>query len=540
MSTLADGIRGLGPPYVAWGGNWLLPLAAAALALAVPWLWSGRPARDAARRRGLRRAWWVAAFVVAATSVASYFDFLHWPYRRYVNPYEHFHYYLGAKYAPELGYDGLYEAALVADAETGRLYRPANGALRDLSSNLLVPVPSVLAEAERVRARFPAERWREFVGDVAVFRDRLGPTRWNAVLQDRGYNATPWWTAMARPLTRLAPASDPTRLLALALLDVALLVLAVVAIARTFGGRAGILAIALFGSFYFMAHAHMKGAFLRTDFAVALVLSLCALASGRAALAGLFAAHAVMSRLFPAAFLVGPASLAVWQLLSRDGTRARDALGWALRFFGALALGVLALGSLSVASAGDPGVWRELADKIADHRRLPHIWNVGFDAFVVADVAGRGTIGLPPGVASPSLATPALLADPGPVRVAMGWAVRAIALAFAFVAARGLTPHRALAFGFVPFFFLVAPTYYYYVVILMPLLFFAERLERPAYAAGVAAIYLMGGAGFAFYGRWDQYFATTFWSTAIALGLAAYTIAVAMRESAWRASRAGS
>jgi hypothetical protein len=317
-------------------------------------------------------------------------------------------------------------------------------------------------------------------------------------------------------------------MLALSLLDLALLAVATVIVGRTFGARTAVLQVALFGSFYFMAHAHLKGAFLRTDFAVALVLATCALAAGRAALAGLLVAWATTSRLFPAVFLLGPATLAAWELLSGDRARVRAAASWALRLLGAWGAGTALLVSLSIADTGGLDAWRSFAGKIAEHRRIPHIWNVGLDALVVADFSGRSTIGLPPGEATSSPAAPALLPFPGKIRTGIGFAVRLAALAAFAFAVRRLAPHRALALGFVPLFVLVAPTYYYYVVIALPFLFFAERAERPAHAAGLALLYVWGAAGFALYARWDQYFPTTFWCSAIGLAVAIHMIALAL------------
>jgi hypothetical protein len=54
-----------------------------------------------------------------------------------------------------------------------------------------------------------------------------------------------------------------------------------------------------------MAHVHMKGAFLRTDFVVALVGAMCMLRKGRHGLAGALVGTSSLIRVFPVIFLFG-------------------------------------------------------------------------------------------------------------------------------------------------------------------------------------------------------------------------------------------
>ncbi len=67
----------------------------------------------------------------AALAVGNYADFGKWRGGSYLNAWEFFHYYLGSKYVNEVGYTGLYEAALVADDETGLKFRHEKGTIRN-------------------------------------------------------------------------------------------------------------------------------------------------------------------------------------------------------------------------------------------------------------------------------------------------------------------------------------------------------------------------------------------------------------------------
>src|SRR5262249_46933534 len=86
---------------------------------------------------------------------------------------ETYHYLVGAKYFPELGYANLYRCTAIADAESGRRAEVEGRYARDLDTHLLVPAAELLREPERCKERFSPERWRAFRRDVAAFRGRL-------------------------------------------------------------------------------------------------------------------------------------------------------------------------------------------------------------------------------------------------------------------------------------------------------------------------------------------------------------------------------
>src|SRR6185503_21170371 len=99
-----------------------------------------------------------------------------------VHNYEFFHYFVGSKYFPELGYTRLYECANVAEAEQGFRRRVELRKTRDLTKNELVLAKYVLEDPERFKKGFvrpfTPERWAAFKKDIAFFRDRAGPATW--------------------------------------------------------------------------------------------------------------------------------------------------------------------------------------------------------------------------------------------------------------------------------------------------------------------------------------------------------------------------
>ena len=87
--------------------------------------------------------------------------------RVFIHLHDVAHYYLGAKYFPELGYRSLYTAMLRAEAEKYENHFRSLEA-RDLETNGLVDIRALLARSDAVKQRFSAERWAAFQDDVGV------------------------------------------------------------------------------------------------------------------------------------------------------------------------------------------------------------------------------------------------------------------------------------------------------------------------------------------------------------------------------------
>jgi hypothetical protein len=423
--------------------------------------------------------------VAALAAVAVYLDFGVFRYGTYLNEWDFYHYYLGTKYAHELGYTKLYGATLLADAQSGLRYHNPEDQIRDLATAELVPVQVVSARPELYRAEFSDERWREFVADVTWFKQQLPPDRWSLLLVDHGFNGTPAWSFVVGGVltSHLSVRAPPQRWLML-LLDPALLLAAVLAVAWALGPRTAFLMVIFIGTHYLMSWGHLKGALLRTDFAMCSVLAVCLVKKQRYKLAGVFLGWAILSRVFPLFFLVGPLVLLGWRWL-RERTVDR---GW-LAVLLACAATVVLVFVASCLYFGGADIWRDWSHKISRHYAGGSDWDLGYRTVVEA-VFAQGV--------------PVRAVD---VAQASGWTATtlAVALLVALPAAsflRALEEYQAVAYGFVFIFLFSLATYYYYLVLCVPLLFFAPELEKLQSALGAAFMFLTGLFGYVLFSGW--------------------------------------
>jgi hypothetical protein len=326
----------------------------------------------------------LAALVAAAClALFHYTNLGNFHYPHFAHRWEQFHYALGARYFAELGYDGLYVASLAAEAEA-HPERTRQVEIRDLRSNALVPTAQLAGELARVRERFGPERWREFCADHAFFADSLPPAWLAQIRRDHGYNPTPAWTAVARAAMAGLPIG-PRALALFASYDVALLAALFAALARSFGARIALYAVVLFGAGYPGRFSWTGGALLRHDWIAAVGFGACALARGRAALAGACLGYAAAVRLFPAALLVGPAALAAAQLAR--GERPR----WFARAAAGFAIAIAALGAAGALGGRGVAGWGELAKRMEVYQLSRGRNVVGLDGLVLygGDAFGR-------------------------------------------------------------------------------------------------------------------------------------------------------
>src|SRR5262245_31595611 len=132
------------------------------------------------------RSWLLGALGIIG--LACWWELGHFHYPGFVQIHEHYHYYLGAKYFPELEYTRLYQCTALADIEAGFHPAMAREWIRDLSTNQLRPVQAIVSEPAACTSHFTAARWEMFKRDVAWFRSRRTPEQWNIALVDHGFN----------------------------------------------------------------------------------------------------------------------------------------------------------------------------------------------------------------------------------------------------------------------------------------------------------------------------------------------------------------
>jgi hypothetical protein len=284
-------------PLPAW--PLLTPAQTATLqaGVAVLGLLAALMARAGARRS---RALLGLAAVLAA---AAWVNFGNFRYHTVAHTWELYHYYVGAKYFPELGYDHLYDCSALAESEDDGPAALGERRLRDLATNRIVFASDVLAHPETCHARFSADRWSAFRADVRAFRG-MRPSDWAEVQLDHGYNATPVWTLTGRLIAnRVAP--TPTGIAILVSFDFALILLGLALLFAGFGFEAGCLAVIFFGASTFSRFSWTGGAFLRYDWFFWSMAGVWALRRERHGLAGFALTYAALLRVFPGVLLLG-------------------------------------------------------------------------------------------------------------------------------------------------------------------------------------------------------------------------------------------
>jgi hypothetical protein len=326
-----------------------LALTVAALAVLV-WRWRGGIDRDKAGP---------VLGLLAFLCAAAYCNFFSFHEGRFTHFGENFHYQLGCKYFPELGYDGLYDASVAAQAESAPGLRLPR-VIRDLRTNTMEPVRSIDEHREAVLRRFTPERWRSFVADHATFVNPEYLPSLNELRLDHGYNPTPTWTFVGRLFNSWLPLNDTTIPL-LALLDWLLLGVMFAVVFKSYGSAVGATALILFGTGYAWRYGWVGGAFLRYDWLAAVVIGACLLKRRRFAVAGAMFAYAASVRLFPLLLLVGVVAVGARDLLRHFS------LSWVRRFGAGFVVSATVCFLAGALAGRGFAAWTEFAHNIKKH-----------------------------------------------------------------------------------------------------------------------------------------------------------------------------
>lgn len=468
---------------------WELLLALAALALLA---WETRAARrDTPSTPRNRRKLTVFA-IAGGIAVLTYFNFGAFHFGNFVHGWDTFHYYLGAKYFRELGYERLYACVAVADAEEPGLEEAVVGRkLRDLRTNRLGSTAEILASPQICKAHFSAARWKAFRHDVTWFRARESADRWAAMSSDHGYNATPVWTIAGSLFANTAPAGDG-QVLALCLLD-PLYFAGLVGVLLWGFGRAGASVALLVLATSFPARFYWTGgAFLRWDWLFFTVLAVCCLRRKHPLAAGMSLGYAALLRVFPVLLAAGPASVALSTIVAAaanaPGGRARiasavaalrgPALASERRFFAGLALAIAILVPASLAVTGGFDAYRGFVANTRKHQSTPLTNNMGLRTVVTYRPSEVGRVLHRDAADDPwGLWKAARLASWEESR----WVAGAVAAAMLLLVARAARRFRepwialALAAAWIPF--AVEMTSYYYAFLIVPALLWTVRRE---------------------------------------------------------------
>ncbi len=408
----------------------------------------------------------LALSLAAMLGAIGYLNFGSFHGRTFIHHWEQFHYALGAKYFPELGYNGLYAASIEAQRtrDPNVVLHPS---YRDLRTNQVVALdaPDEVAHRKAVVARFGAERWRAFVADHDFFVAHNAPGYLASIRLDHGFNPPPSWTFVAR-LFAGWPKIDGDTLSALATLDLFLLAALFVVVARAYGTRWACVALALFGINYAGRYFWVGGAFLREDWLAATVVGICLLERKRYAWAGAALGYAAAVRIFPVLFLFGPAVLVLRSLVRRERP-PRWALDLGLGFALAIAL---AFGAGSLTGRG-PAAWAEFSEHIAQHSRTWLTNNVGLADTVLYDGATFRREIVDFSLPEPWIHWQAKMDAVAASRRPLLWLAQALLLFGVGAAAWRMEPARAAMLGIIVVFALLLTTCYYWQMLLIVPLF---------------------------------------------------------------------
>lgn len=345
-----------------------------------------RTARSSRRSGGnfFLRARSDRAILAALGVVALFAAISHYNFGRFhrdgafLHYHEFYHYYMGSKYIPELGHDGLYAATHRALVENDDSLAGSIPLVKNLRSYEREGQAVSWERSASVARVFSERRWQEFREDVRFFQARIPANWWQFVLIDHGFNATPFWTMVASSLSTHLPLHDGS-LYALAALDLLLIAAMLLLVRYAFGTKTCLLlAIFVFANFFGVFDI-TGGAFLRQLWLAALIGFVCFFKKGRLVLAGLCLAVAALDRVFPLLFGLLPAFLFVKETVGRRSLRHAQS-----RFIAALAGSLVLLGGLSAVTSGETAAWKGWYGKIRAHNQCFYINQIAMrNLFVV-------------------------------------------------------------------------------------------------------------------------------------------------------------
>lgn len=392
-----------------------------------------------------------------------------------VDPYDLVHYYLNARYFDELGYYDLYPAAILADHlndgprfQEGPRYMAQNEAGHGFR-----PIAHALERGAWVRDnRFTPESWDAFTHDFLYLqRETPGFTDkiWRDMIQDHGYNGTPVWTVMARPLAQLVPVES---IKLLGYLDLGLLLGATAATAWAFGGPTAAFLWLFFMTSYSLRWPTITWSYLRYDYMAALIVAMALLKKGHYLLAGALTGYSAVLRLFPAMWLYGPGMKGLAGLLQKKVHRPL------LVLLAGFLLSVAAFEGLAVVALGPEQVKIHF-ENMRDHNSSEQLSSRRIGLALALPFTPWQDV---PKYIEPERKE--TIEAQKPLRYALA-ALSMLALGWGL---RNAKDEEAFAFGFIPFFLLTTASYYYYVARATLIILHAADLSKRRNRAGLALL----------------------------------------------------
>lgn len=275
---------------------------------------------------------------LGVAAIVAYFNAFKIGYAKFYHRHDQYHYYMGAKYFPEMGYDGLYKCGVIAQDEIGTVVnndasvgltgkfemskevRASDKKIRNLGGdNLLMPVTEILAHPEICKSHFSPERWAEYRADVRFFRIASEKDYWDNMQKDHGFNPPPVWTILGRFFAELAPAGSVFGgflfLQLLGGIDLLYLLGMFIALYWAFGWRVFAVGAIFWGCQASAPYYWTGGALLRQDWLFYMVLSACLTRKHHYKLAGASLVYAGLLRIFPGLVVIGWLTVAGYYLV---------------------------------------------------------------------------------------------------------------------------------------------------------------------------------------------------------------------------------
>ncbi len=326
-----------------------------------------------------RRTVKICLAIIAVGGLASYSDFgrMHGG-GRFIHYHEFYHYSMGSKYFPELGYDGLYAATVQALSEDRPQSLESVAQVKNLTTYQLEALNVTRQRASDVASVFGAERWQEFKTDIRYFDQHMPPHSWRAVLIDHGFNGTPFWIAIGGTLVEWFPLERWITLLAS--IDIVLLIAAGLLVAWAFGFEAALFFAIFLLTSVFTTFGFTGGAFLRQLWFVGLIGFVCLSQQKRWLLAGVALAIATADRVFPILFALVPA--VQWLCAVRETRSWKQPQ---LRFVAGFVVAALLIVGSCATKTGGVEAWPRFYANISAHSDWFYLNQVSLRSVTVID-----------------------------------------------------------------------------------------------------------------------------------------------------------
>ena len=346
------------------------------------------------RSQALRRTRDALLILLAVISCASWFNLMHFHFDGFVHDWEFFHYYLGAKYFPEIGYTHLYECTTAAELELYGHAAVDGRLIRNLATNHLESAQPVIDDPGLCIRAFTADRWSAFKHDVTYFRGRYSKEKWNDVIHDHGYNATPVWGLAGRFFASGSTATVST-IQNLALLDPILLAIMWCFALWAFGWRPTAVAMLWWGTNYPARYLWNGGAYLRMDWLALAVIGVSMVRKEKHGMGGFALTTAALLRVFPGFIVIGLICKVAWELLRTKVIRPETK-----RFVAGCVASLVILVPISVAVCGLDAYPAFVANS-KKHLATALTNNMGWKTWVAYQESTRVSLAHEPGASDP-------------------------------------------------------------------------------------------------------------------------------------------